>query len=59
VDQHVGAVWQRLVRGRIDSAYGEISMSLPIGKDLAAEEPLLDLACELHREVGERLWKER
>jgi hypothetical protein len=56
LDQHLGAVLQRFWRGRIDSAYGEISIPLPIGKDFSGEAALLDLAATLHREVSDRLW---
>lgn len=55
VDQHVGALGRRLLRGRVDSAYTEIVVPLPIGA--TADEPaLLDLARALHEQVRARLW---
>jgi exosortase len=56
IDQHVGAVWQRLKRGEIDSAYGEIVLPLRLGTPAPEEGPLLDLARALHREASARLW---
>jgi exosortase len=56
IDQHIGAVWQRLLRGEIDSAYGEIVLPLQLGTADPEEGPLLDLARALHREASARLW---
>jgi exosortase len=59
MDQHIGAVWQRLKRGEIDSAYGEIVLPLLRGTLAPEEGPLLDLARALHREMSVRLWPKR
>ena len=56
LEQHAGAVWQRLKRGEIDSAYGELVFPLSIGADPPPEALTLDLAVILHREASARLW---
>jgi exosortase len=58
LDQHLGALVQRLWHGSIDSAYGEISFPLPRG---AAPEGagLPELAQSLHSALQERLWPGR
>jgi len=55
LDQHLGALAQRLWRGSMDSAYGEVSIPLPSGSDGDAPG-LIELARSLHREVTKRLW---
>ena len=55
LDQHLGALAQRLWRGSIDSAYGEIVFPLPFGKE-PEDRGFLDLADALHRAVKQRLW---
>jgi len=55
LDQHLGALVQRLWHGSIDSAYGEISFPLPPGS--APDGPgLPELAQSLHAALQERLW---
>jgi exosortase len=56
IDQHVGALAQRLWRGSMDSAYGEISFPLPIGSD-GDVSALLDLSHALHDAVRQKIWK--
>ncbi len=53
--QHVGAVWQRLRTGRIDSAYGELSLPLPLGREAPVAE-LLPVAAALQKSLQEFLW---
>jgi len=53
IDQHLGALAQRLWRGAMDSAYGEISLPFPVGSDAAG---LVELAQALHEEVRKKLW---
>jgi len=58
LDQHVGALAQRLWRGRIDSAYGEVSFPLPPGQAMDAAG-YAELAGALHLAVQRRLWPPR
>src|SRR5207253_4597617 len=55
LDQHLGALAQRLWSGRIDSAYGEISFPLPPGHDMDGGR-FAELAEALHHAVRQRLW---
>lgn len=55
LDQHFGAVMQRLWKGRIDSAYGEVVIPLPVGASLD-EKRLLELSSSLHEAVRKQLW---
>jgi len=54
-DQHLGALAQRLWRGSMDSAYGEIVLPLPPGSDgdLAG---LVEVSAALHEAVRRRIW---
>ena len=56
IDQHVGALAQRLWRGSMDSAYGEIAFPLPIGSD-GDVSGLIELAHALHDGVRQKIWK--
>ena len=58
LDQHLGALVQRLWRGSIDSAYGEISFPLPPGAAVEGAG-LPELASSLHDAVQRRLWPQR
>ncbi|HVE39764.1 MAG TPA: exosortase/archaeosortase family protein [Planctomycetota bacterium] len=58
LDQHAGALVQRLWHGSIDSAYGEISFPLPPGASPEGAG-LPELAQSLHEAVLQRLWPER
>ncbi len=58
IDQHLGALGQRLVRGGIDSAYAEIVLPLPPGTRLD-EQALVELSRSLHGQVERRLWPGR
>jgi exosortase len=58
IDQHLGALGQRLVRGAIDSAYAEIVLPLPPGTKFD-ERALVNLSRALHGEVERRLWPAR
>ena len=58
LDQHLGALLERLWHGSIDSAYGELSFPLPAGA--GPESPGLgELAQSLHEAVQMRLWPKR
>jgi exosortase len=55
LDQHAGALAQRLWRGSMDSAYGEISLPLPPGSD-GDVAGLVELSTALHDAVRKRIW---
>jgi exosortase len=53
--QHLGALWQRLRTGRVDSAYGELSLPLAPGEEAPWTE-LIPLGASLQRALQARLW---
>jgi exosortase len=55
-DYHVKAVAQRLVEGRVDSAYGEVTSPLLEGEPASMEDRLVALAGSLRAQVVPRLW---
>jgi exosortase len=58
LDQHLGALLQRLWHGSVDSAYGELSFPLAAGAGPEAGR-LGELAQSLHEAVLARLWPGR